>query len=482
MVWLYFMTLRIPNFAQARVLVVGDVMLDRYWTGPTSRISPEAPVPIVKVSAIEDRAGGAGNVALNIASLTANASLLGLVGNDDNAHVLEQTLAHKNIQTQFTKIDTHPTITKLRVLSRNQQLIRLDFEESFDQVDNSALLENFKQQVANCDVIILSDYGKGALSNIEAFIKVGRDAGKPVLIDPKGTQFERYRGASLITPNLSEFEGVVGHCKDEADLVKKGFDLLDTAGLEALLVTRSEKGMTLFQKGEQPVHLAATAREVYDVTGAGDTVISVLAAAVAAGSSLSEATALANAAAALVVAKLGTATVSLAELRREAKADEVAHGGIMSEDALLKAIKDSQLAGETIVMTNGCFDLLHPGHVSYLRNAKKLGDRLVVAVNTDASVKRLKGEGRPINPTEHRMDVLAGLESVDWVVPFSEDTPQNLIAKMLPDILVKGGDYKIADIAGGAEVIANGGQVQVLNFEDGCSTTNIINSIKKNQK
>lgn len=476
------MTLRIPNFAQARVLVVGDVMLDRYWTGPTSRISPEAPVPIVKVSTIEDRAGGAGNVALNIASLTANASLLGLVGNDDNAHVLEQTLAHKNIQTQFTKIDTHPTITKLRVLSRNQQLIRLDFEEPFDQVDNSALLENFKQQVANCDVIILSDYGKGALSNIEAFIKVGRDAGKPVLIDPKGTQFERYRGASLITPNLSEFEGVVGHCKDEADLVKKGFDLLDTAGLEALLVTRSEKGMTLFQKGQQPVHLAATAREVYDVTGAGDTVISVLAAAVAAGSSLSEATALANAAAALVVAKLGTATVSLAELRREAKADEVAHGGIMSEDALLNAIKDSQLAGETIVMTNGCFDLLHPGHVSYLRNAKKLGDRLVVAVNTDASVKRLKGEGRPINPTEHRMDVLAGLESVDWVVPFSEDTPQNLIAKMLPDILVKGGDYKIADIAGGAEVIANGGQVQVLNFEDGCSTTNIINSIKQNQK
>ncbi|MFT6152747.1 MAG: D-beta-D-heptose 7-phosphate kinase/D-beta-D-heptose 1-phosphate adenosyltransferase [Bermanella sp.] len=240
--------------------------------------------------------------------------------------------------------------------------------------------------------------------------------------------------------------------------------------------------MTLFQKGQQPVHLAATAREVYDVTGAGDTVISVLAAAVAAGSTLAEATALANAAAALVVAKLGTATVSLAELRREAKADEVAHGGIMSEQALLNAIKDAQLAGETIVMTNGCFDLLHPGHVSYLRNAKKLGDRLVVAVNTDASVKRLKGEGRPINPTDHRMDVLAGLESVDWVVPFSEDTPQSLIARLLPDILVKGGDYKIADIAGGAEVIAHGGQVQVLNFEDGCSTTNIINSIKKNQK
>jgi len=236
--------------------------------------------------------------------------------------------------------------------------------------------------------------------------------------------------------------------------------------------------MTLFQKGEQPVHLAATAREVYDVTGAGDTVISVLAAAFAAGSPLAEATALANTAAALVVAKLGTATVSLAELRREAKADEIAHGGIMEEDALLEIINDAKAQGETLVMTNGCFDILHPGHVSYLKNAKKLGDKLIVAVNSDDSVRRLKGEGRPINPTSHRMDVLAGLESVDYVVPFSEDTPQRLIAKLLPSILVKGGDYKIEDIAGGKEVIENGGQVQVLNFEDGCSTTNIINSIK----
>ena len=476
------MTLRIPNFDQARVLVVGDVMLDRYWTGPTSRISPEAPVPVVKVNDIEDRAGGAGNVALNIASLTAKASILGLVGTDDNARVLEETLDHKHINTQFTAIDSHPTITKLRVLSRNQQLIRLDFEDPFDAVDNSQMLANFKQQLDNCDVVVLSDYGKGALYNIEAFIQAGRDAGKPVLIDPKGTQFERYRGATLITPNLSEFEGVVGHCKDEADLVEKGFALLESAGLESLLVTRSEKGMTLFQKGEQPVHLAATAREVYDVTGAGDTVISVLAAAVAAGASLPEATALANTAAALVVAKLGTATVSLAELRREAKADEIAHGGIMVEQQLFNTVKNAQSSGETIVMTNGCFDILHPGHVSYLKNAKKLGDRLIVAVNTDASVKRLKGEGRPIIPTDHRMDVLAGLESVDWVVPFEEDTPQELIAKILPNILVKGGDYKIEDIAGGAEVIANGGEVQVLNFEDGCSTTNIINSIKKSQE
>ncbi|WP_283789023.1 bifunctional D-glycero-beta-D-manno-heptose-7-phosphate kinase/D-glycero-beta-D-manno-heptose 1-phosphate adenylyltransferase HldE [Bermanella sp. WJH001] len=472
------MTLRIPNFANARILVVGDVMLDRYWSGPTSRISPEAPVPVVKVSEIEDRAGGAGNVALNIASLSAQTSLLGLVGNDDNAQVLTTTLRHNNIKTQFTAIASHPTITKLRVLSRHQQLIRLDFEESFADADNSNMLENFKQQIEECDVVILSDYGKGALHNIEDFIGIANNHKKPIFIDPKGSDFKRYSGATLITPNMSEFEQVVGPCKDEAELVSKGFELLNTVGLEALLVTRSEKGMTLFQKGEQPVHLAATAREVYDVTGAGDTVISVLAAAYAAGSPLAEATALANTAAALVVAKLGTATVSLAELRREAKADEIAHSGILDEDALLDIINDAKAQGETIVMTNGCFDILHPGHVSYLKNAKKLGDKLIVAVNTDDSVRRLKGEGRPINSTEHRMDVLVGLASVDYVVPFSEDTPQRLIAKLLPSILVKGGDYKIEDIAGGKEVIENGGEVQVLNFEDGCSTTNIINSIK----
>lgn len=472
------MTLRIPNFANARILVVGDVMLDRYWSGPTSRISPEAPVPVVKVSDIEDRAGGAGNVALNIASLTAQTSLLGLVGNDENAQVLTSTLRHQHIKTQFTQVATHPTITKLRVLSRHQQLIRLDFEESFSDADNTNMLENYKQQIEACDVVILSDYGKGALHNIEAFIAVANAQDKPIFIDPKGSDFKRYSGATLITPNMSEFEQVVGPCKDEAELLSKGFELLDTVGLDALLVTRSEKGMTLFQKGEQPVHLAATAREVYDVTGAGDTVISVLAAAYAAGSPLAEATALANTAAALVVAKLGTATVSLAELRREAKADEIAHGGILDEDALLEIVNDATAQGETLVMTNGCFDILHPGHVSYLKNAKKLGDRLIVAVNTDESVRRLKGEGRPINPTDHRMDVLAGLESVDYVVPFSEDTPQRLIAKLLPSILVKGGDYKIEDIAGGKEVIDNGGEVKVLNFEDGCSTTNIINSIK----
>lgn len=476
------MTLSIPQFDQAKVLVVGDVMLDRYWSGPTSRISPEAPVPVVKVSDIEDRAGGAGNVALNIASLNAYAGLLGLVGQDNNAQALADSLTHDRIQTQFSYLKSHPTITKLRVLSRHQQLIRLDFEESFGDVDNSDMLKQYQTLLPDYDVIILSDYGKGALHNVESFIELGRKAGKTVLVDPKGTDFSKYRGASLITPNMAEFEGVVGDCKDEADVVSKGFALLDELDLQALLVTRSEKGMTLFQKNQQPVHLAATAQEVYDVTGAGDTVISVLASALAAGQSYAQATALANTAAALVVAKLGTATVSVAELRQAAKADAVAHDGIVEEEQLKQIIVSAKAEGETLVMTNGCFDILHPGHVSYLKAAKSLGDKLIVAVNTDESVRRLKGPDRPINSTEHRMDVLAGLSSVDYVVPFSEDTPQRLIANLLPNILVKGGDYKIEDIAGGQEVIANGGEVKVLNFEEGCSTTNIINSIKQHGK
>ena len=220
------MSLSIPNFANARVLVVGDVMLDRYWSGPTSRISPEAPVPVVKVSDIEDRAGGAGNVALNIASLGSQASLLGLVGQDNNARALESTLQHPQIHTQFSALESHPTITKLRVLSRHQQLIRLDFEEDFNQVDTSDMLAKFESQLADCDVVVLSDYGKGALNNIKPFIAAGRAAGKAVLIDPKGSDFARYTGATLITPNLGEFEAVMGVCKDEADLVETAKKLM----------------------------------------------------------------------------------------------------------------------------------------------------------------------------------------------------------------------------------------------------------------
>lgn len=472
------MKVTLPAFGKAAVLVVGDVMLDRYWYGPTSRISPEAPVPVVKVDNVEERPGGAANVAMNIASLGAESRLVGLTGLDDAARALSATLNNVNVQCDFVAVPTHPTITKLRILSRNQQLIRLDFEEGFEGVDAQPLHDRISAALPKIGALVLSDYAKGALASVETMIQLARAAGVPVLVDPKGTDFARYRGATLLTPNLSEFEAVVGKCKDEAQIVERGMKVIADFDLSALLVTRSENGMTLLQPGKAPLHLPTQAQEVFDVTGAGDTVIGVLAATLAAGDSLEEACFMANAAAGVVVGKLGTSTVSTVELENAIRARPETGFGVMNEAQLKEAVALARKRGEKVVMTNGCFDILHAGHVSYLANARKLGDRLIVAVNSDASTKRLKGESRPVNPLINRMIVLGALEAVDWVVPFEEDTPQRLIAEVLPDLLVKGGDYKPEDIAGSKEVWANGGDVRVLNFEDGISTTNIIKSIR----
>ncbi|QEW30759.1 bifunctional D-glycero-beta-D-manno-heptose-7-phosphate kinase/D-glycero-beta-D-manno-heptose 1-phosphate adenylyltransferase HldE [Erwinia billingiae] len=472
------MKITLPDFNRAGVLVVGDVMLDRYWYGPTSRISPEAPVPVVKVDNVEERPGGAANVAMNIASLGAGSRLVGLTGIDDAARALDASLSGVNVQCDFVAVATHPTITKLRVLSRNQQLIRLDFEEGFEGVDPEPLHERIRQGLPKAGALVLSDYAKGALASVETIIKIAREANVPVLVDPKGTDFERYRGATILTPNLSEFEAVVGKCADEAEIVERGMALMAQFDLSALLVTRSENGMTLLQPGKKPFHLPTQAQEVYDVTGAGDTVIGVLAAALAAGNTLEESCFLANAAAGVVVGKLGTSTVSPVELENAIRARPESGFGVMDEAQLREAVALARRRGEKVVMTNGCFDILHAGHVSYLANARKLGDRLIVAVNSDASTKRLKGEPRPINPLINRMIVLGALEAVDWVVPFEEDTPQRVIADVLPDLLVKGGDYKPEEIAGSVEVWANGGEVRVLNFEDGISTSKIIEAIK----
>ena len=276
------MKVTLPEFERAGVMVVGDVMLDRYWYGPTSRISPEAPVPVVKVNTIEERPGGAANVAMNIASLGANARLVGLTGIDDAARALSKSLADVNVKCDFVSVPTHPTITKLRVLSRNQQLIRLDFEEGFEGVDPQPLHERINQALSSIGALVLSDYAKGALASVQQMIQLARKAGVPVLIDPKGTDFERYRGATLLTPNLSEFEAVVGKCKTEEEIVERGMKLIADYELSALLVTRSEQGMSLLQPGKTPLHMPTQAQEVYDVTGAGDTVIGVLAATLAA--------------------------------------------------------------------------------------------------------------------------------------------------------------------------------------------------------
>jgi len=473
------MKVTLPNFQNADVLVVGDIMLDRYWSGTTNRISPEAPVPVVKVNSIEERPGGAANVAMNIASLGATSKLVGLTGVDEAARILSERLSGVNVQCDFVALSTHPTITKLRVLSRNQQLLRLDFEEGFSDVNADPILERIQQKLSTLGAVIFSDYGKGALSDIQKMIQLAKQANIPLLIDPKGTDFERYRNATLLTPNMSEFEAVVGKCKDEADIIAKGTKLIADLNLSALLVTRSEQGMTLLQPNKKPFHLPTQAQEVYDVTGAGDTVIGVLGASLAAGLTLEEACFLANVAAGVVVGKLGTSTVSIVELENAIRARPDSGFGIVSEDELKQVFALAKQRGEKVVMTNGVFDILHAGHVSYLANARKLGDRLIVAVNSDASTKRLKGDSRPVNPLTQRMIVLSALESVDWVVSFEEDTPQRLIASILPDVLVKGGDYQPEQIAGSEEVWATGGEVKVLNFEDGCSTTNIINTIIK---
>jgi D-beta-D-heptose 7-phosphate kinase/D-beta-D-heptose 1-phosphate adenosyltransferase len=472
------MKVNLPDFSQARVLVVGDLMLDRYWHGDTSRISPEAPVPVVRVGEAEERPGGAGNVALNVAALGGQATLIGLTGRDEPAHALQRLLETANVRCSFEALEGFPTITKLRIISRHQQLIRLDFEDGFPKPEAEKLVARFEQEVKNSDVVVLSDYGKGTLHSVVKLIAIARAAGKPVLIDPKGKDFSKYAGATLITPNMSEFEAVAGHASDEHDLEGKAEVLRTTYQLDALLVTRSEKGMSLFRPGQAPQHLPTHAREVYDVTGAGDTVISTLAAALAAGEDLHDATALANVAAGVVVGKLGTATVTVSELRAALQQHTLAGRGVVTEDVLLDLVRQAQANGERVVMTNGCFDILHAGHVTYLAEAAELGDRLIVAVNDDASVARLKGPERPINPVDQRMTVLAALQSVDWVVPFSEDTPERLICKIVPDVLVKGGDYKPEQIAGGNCVTEAGGEIVVLGFVDGCSTTRIIKQIQ----
>ena len=475
------MKLEIPKFDTARVLVVGDVMLDRYWHGATSRISPEAPVPVVKVGNAEDSPGGAGNVALNLAALGAAATLVGLVGHDEAGEELETRLRAAGVLCDFEKVSDKPTITKLRIVSRHQQLIRLDFEEAFHIDSANAINAKVAALLDSTDVVIVSDYNKGALAAVSALITLARKQGVPVLVDPKGEDFGKYRGATLLTPNLHEFEQVMGACESEEDLVAKGRLLIKELELEALLVTRGEHGMSLIRADEAELHIPARARDVFDVTGAGDTVISVLGAALAAGSGLPEAVALSNIAAGLAVTRVGTVAVSGPELRREVQSDGGSDRGVMTREQLALVVADARAHGEKVAFTNGCFDIIHAGHVGYLQDARKCGDRLIVAINDDESVRRLKGEGRPINPIERRMAVVSGLESVDWVVSFSEDTPENLLSEVKPDCLVKGGDYGIEGVVGAEIVQQYGGEVRVLSFLDNCSTSAIVEKIKKDK-
>lgn len=472
------MKLTLSDIQQAKILVVGDVMLDRYWYGPVERISPEAPVSIVKVDQIRETPGGAANVAMNIAALGAKVHLIGLIGKDEGGKILTQKLSEAQVDCDFVSSNTYSTLIKLRVLSRHQQLIRLDFEKNAHTSDAQKIQVRIDSLLPHMTVVVFSDYAKGTLNKIQEMIQLAKKAEIPLLIDPKGNNFKRYSGATVLTPNLSEFEAVVGHCKNEQELVDKGSQLIKDLDLSALLITRSEKGMTLLQKAKPPLHLSAQAQEVFDVTGAGDTVIAVLATALASGHSLEESSFFANAAAGVVVGKLGTSTVSFSELQNASDGSKRADLGIMNEQQLKNALQQSRSRGEKLVMTNGCFDILHAGHITYLSEAKKYGDRLIVAVNTDDSVRELKGQMRPINSLDQRMAVLSALKYVDWVVPFSEKTPERLISEILPDVLIKGGDYQPHQIAGSKAVLAAGGQIKISPYQNGLSSSKIIKKIK----
>ena len=457
-------------------------MLDEYWFGDTGRISPEAPVPVVRTVSTEQRPGGAANVALNLAALDASATLACVVGADERGRVLQTALESRGVRCRFVCSESVPTVHKLRVLARNQQLIRLDSELSLaDAADG--LLPLFREALDDADIVVLSDYAKGTLTDVTKLIASCKERRVPVLVDPKGLDFGRYRGATLLTPNQSEFRAVAGPWSSEDEFYAKGEALRAELDLDCLLVTRGERGMALFARDGSRYVLDAEAREVFDVTGAGDTVIALMAAALGAGLPLEQAAELANLGAGLVVGKIGVATVSRAELRLALHRRGSGGRGLVTADELVELVREAKARGERIVMTNGCFDILHAGHVAYLEEAKSLGNRLIVAVNDDDSVRRLKGPTRPITPLEDRMAVLAGLAAVDWVVPFSEDTPAALIERILPDVLVKGGDYRPEEIAGGDAVVRNGGEVRVVSLKEGRSTSALIASIlSKNGK
>ena len=472
----------ISRLQHGRVLVCGDVMLDKYYFGKTDRISPEGPVPVVNITTEEGRIGGAGNVAVNISSLGGITTLVGYVGRDGAAAAIKMLLSAQKVCCRFLELESVPTVTKLRIISQNQQLLRLDWENPRPNLDVTSLTNAFEDELTNCDVVILSDYAKGTLKDPRPLIAAARAAGKRVIIDPKGTDFSKYAGATLLTPNLTEFVAIVGRCESEEAVIDKARKLVLSLDLEAILITRSEKGMLLVEKKGEPHNFAARAKQVFDVTGAGDTVIGTLALALASGATLVAAVSLANVAAGLVVAKVGTASVSTEELIRELKRfDDTRPQGAIEPSQLKTTLKNAQAAGLTIVFTNGCFDVLHPGHVAYLEEAKALGDRLVVALNDDDSVRRLKGPERPINNLEARSRVIGGLRSVDYVTSFHEDTPERIIKELLPNILVKGGDYQIHEIVGADAVQLNGGKVITLSFVEGCSTTKILEKIKQTQ-
>lgn len=477
------------NFDGVRVLVVGDVMLDHYIAGQVKRISPEAPVPVVSVAKRWSVPGGAANVARNLVRLGVDVAVAGVVGQDTAAADLRAALAAEGITDGLTASATRRTTCKTRVLAQGQQLMRLDEEvcAPLSAEEAEALKAGVVSLLQGRQAVILSDYAKGVLleaSNgvnlCRVVIDEARRLGIAVLVDPKGSDWQRYAGAHCVTPNAGEFDvacGLEPGAKlDRSQRESLAADLRARYGIERLLVTRGPKGMALFSPGEGPVYCRATVREVADVSGAGDTAIATLAASVGKGLPWAESMHLANAAAGVAVGKMGTAPVSLAELN-EALREQADNPKLFDLPNLVEKIEEWRRKGESIVFTNGCFDLLHPGHISLIRQSAAQGDRLIVGLNSDASVRRLKGPTRPIQNENSRALLLAALSDVDAIVLFNEDTPLELITALRPDVLVKGSDYTIGAVVGADVVQQAGGRVYLARLVDGCSTTGIVRKI-----
>ncbi len=474
------------DFSRLTILAIGDVMLDRFLHGDIDRISPEAPVPVIRLTRTREMAGGAGNVAANIASLGGNAILIGLAGQDEAGTRLASLLGENpRIHADLVRSATRPTITKTRFIAGRQQVVRAD-EESRAPVtteEEAALLAAIDAALPQADALVLSDYGKGVLSPalLAHTITSARAAGKPVFVDPKGTDYRRYFGATCITPNLRELSEAHGaNLANSAAIIDPAARaVLAACGADAILVTRSERGMTLIEANEPAVTVPARAREVFDVSGAGDTVIATLALAHADGRPLAQAMHIANAAAGVVVSKLGTATADIAEVLHELAAQDVARGrtpnaGLLTLADTARLVAHWRAQGLSVGFTNGCFDILHPGHVALLAFARRQCDRLVVGLNDDASVRRLKGDTRPVNTLASRAQVMAAIRHVDAVVAFADDTPLALIETLLPDVLVKGSDYSVENVVGADVVMAAGGTVVLAELVPGQSTTQII--------
>lgn len=480
----------IDKFSDVRVLCIGDVMLDRFISGHVKRISPESPVPVLSISGTENFPGGAANVARNIASLGGSCTLAGVVGQDAVAQELRTALqALPGLHCEFCVTPDRPTSEKIRFVAQGQHMLRADAEVTLpiDAETARALAQTIARLAPAHDVMVLSDYAKGLFTDdlVRLCIEIAARHGLPVVVDPKSVDLHRYAGATVLTPNSKEVFDATGidPTDDDARAEQAGASILGSAGVKAVLLTRAHRGMTLARTGGETLHLAASAREVFDVVGAGDTVIATLSLALGAKLDLGEAAHLANVAAGVVVGKRGTATVTQTEL-----ADELARLGGGSLQALQDKILSRQDAvalagtwrknGFTVGFTNGCFDLLHVGHLAILAFARQNSGRLIVGVNSDASVKRLKEPGRPINPQSDRAMVLAALSAVDAVVVFDEDTPLELIQSLSPEVLIKGADYTVETIVGAPHVLSYGGRVLTCPLVPGKSTTRVVNVLR----